>query len=432
MQRKCAERHCELANKTTQQLYKVSAPCIDDHHFFKEEEMKSVGELSQVCSKIVLKCLYLARMGRLDILWSVKKLARSITKWTKACDKRLSRLISYIHHTCEYKQYCHVGNTAKQCRLGLFQDSDFAGDLEDSTSTSGGTLCIFGSHTFVPISWMCKKQTAVSHSSTESEIISLDAGLRLDELLALELWDLIVSVFGSVTQISDGTGRPVDVKRNPRKDQCDGEYSVPSNVQSSRQEALLYVFEDNEAVIKMIIKGRSPTMRYVSRTHRVALDWLFDRINLDPKIQIKYIDTKNQLADILTKGNFTRDEWNHLLCLFNISHFSSTVCSDTMAKRSQQDSGEERVTAKSRPMMNLIARTPSFVSSTSVSPDITEVKIHGDQLLEKTDRGDPMKAQIFLKPPINTTMSNSWKASLQQVIQNWITTVLLVFSRVEN
>ena len=55
---------------------------------------------------------------------------------------------------------------------------------------------------------------------------------------------------------------------------------------------------------------------------------------------------KNQLADILTKGNFTRDEWNHLLCLFNISHFSSTMCSDIMAKRSQQDSGEERVTAK--------------------------------------------------------------------------------------
>ena len=97
---------------------------------------------------------------------------------------------------------------------------------------------------------------------------------------------------------------------------------VPSDVQFSHQEALLYVFED-EAVIKMIIKGRSPTMRHVSRTHRVALGWLFGRINLDPKIKIKYIDTKNQLADILTKGNFTRDEWNHLLCLFNISHSSS-------------------------------------------------------------------------------------------------------------
>ena len=143
--------------------------------------------------------------------------------------------------------------------------------------------------------------------------------------------------------------------------------AVPSNVQSARQEALLYVFEDNEAVIKMIMKGRSPTMRHVSRTHRVALDWLFDRINLDPKIQIKYIDTKNQLADILTKGNFTRVEWNHLLCLFNISHFSSTACSAAMAKRLQQESGEGRVTAKSRPVMNLTARTHSFVSSSASS-----------------------------------------------------------------
>ena len=99
-----------------------------------------------------------------------------------------------------FKQYCHVGNTAKQCGLGLFQDSDFAGDIEDSKSSSGGTLCIFGSHTFVPISWMCKKQTSVSHSSTASEIISLDAGLRLDGKPALDLWNLIVAVLGNTNQ----------------------------------------------------------------------------------------------------------------------------------------------------------------------------------------------------------------------------------------
>ena len=91
----------------------------------------------------------------------------------------------------------------KQCRLGLFQDSDFAGDLEDSKSTSGGTLCVFGSHTFVPKSWMCKKQTSVSHSSTESEIISFDSGLRLDGIPALDLWDLIVLVLGNIFQIHD-------------------------------------------------------------------------------------------------------------------------------------------------------------------------------------------------------------------------------------
>ena len=148
--------------------------------------------------------------------------------------------------------------------------------------------------------------------------------------------------------------------------------SVPSNVNSSHQEALLYVFEDDKAVIKMITKGRSSTMRHVSRTHRVALDWLFDRINLDPQIQIKSIDTKNQLADMLTKGNFTRNEWNHLLCLFNISHFSSAECFEVMSKRKQKESSEERVTAKSRPMINLIARAPSTLSSSaSESPGKT-------------------------------------------------------------
>ena len=143
--------------------------------------------MSKVCSHIVLKCLYLARIG--------KKLARAVTKWTKSCDKRLARLIFYIHHTSEYRQYCHMGNTAKQCRLGLFQDSDFAGDLEDSKSTSGGTLCVFGSRTFVPISWMCKKQTSVSHSSTEAEIISLDAGSRMEGIPALDLGKLVKEVF---------------------------------------------------------------------------------------------------------------------------------------------------------------------------------------------------------------------------------------------
>ena len=53
--KKCVERYCELANKTTQQLYKISTPCLDDHHF--KEELKSVGELSKVCSQIVLNCL---------------------------------------------------------------------------------------------------------------------------------------------------------------------------------------------------------------------------------------------------------------------------------------------------------------------------------------------------------------------------------------
>ena len=153
---------------------------------------------------------------------------------------------------------------------------------------------------FLEVSWMCKKQTSVSHSSTESEIISLDAGLRLDWIPALDLWDLIVSVRGNTTQTPERPGRPVvcrDTSHERHQSRgvinvLDNVDLVPSNVRFSHQEALLYVFEDNEAVIKMIIKGRSPTMRHVSRTHRVALDWLFDGIKLDPKIQINFLTPK--------------------------------------------------------------------------------------------------------------------------------------------
>ena len=242
--KKCVERYCELANKTTQQLYKVSTPCIDDHHF-KEEETKSVGELSSTCSQIVLKCLYLARIGPPDILWSVNKLARSITKWTKACDKRLNRLISCIHHTCEYEQYCHVGNTAKQCRFGLFQDSDIARNLEHSKSTSGATLFVFGSHTFVRISWMCKKQTSVSHSSTSSS--SSSSSPTVSEIQTREREDQNESDISPVpvaTTVDERSGRaddnqannnPITNKKESKKEQSDSLCSeIPEWLQEFR------------------------------------------------------------------------------------------------------------------------------------------------------------------------------------------------------
>ena len=83
----------------------------------------------------------------------------------------------------------------------------------------------------------------------------------------------------------------------------------------------------------MTIEGRSPTLRHVSRTNRVALDWLFDRINLGRAFQVRYVDSRNQLADLVTKGHFTRHEWNYLLFLFNISLFSSQSCSEAMVKK---------------------------------------------------------------------------------------------------
>ena len=149
---------------------------------------------------------------------------------------------------------------------------------------------------------MCKKQIPVSHSSTEAEIISLDAGLRMDGIPALDLWDLVVEVFHcnqnqpGKTKDSSAQGnlwhRVMSSTRKKNQTKAPSKHdsselfhidNVPSNDKFSQSIAMLYVFEDNDAVIKMTIKCRSPTMRHVSRTHRVSLDWLFDRINLDSK-----------------------------------------------------------------------------------------------------------------------------------------------------
>ena len=144
---------------------------------------------------------------------------------------------------------------------------------------------------------MCKKQTSDSHSSTEAELMSLDAGLRSDGIPALDLWDLVFRFTFSNSKKTKDQARGNSLRDTTSNQRAQNQTEDPtkhnilelgnvdyvsSNAKSSSFGAMLYIFEDNEAVIKMIIKGRSPTMRHVSRTHRVALDWLFDKIYLDP------------------------------------------------------------------------------------------------------------------------------------------------------
>ena len=207
----------------------------------------------------------MAGIGRLEILWSVNKLARAATRWTKACDKRLARLISYIHHTCEYRQYCYVRNTTQQRRLGLFQDSDFAGNLEDSKITSGGILCIFGSHTFVPVSWMCKKKASVSHSSTESEIIALDPRLQMGGIPALTFWDLVSEVFFFPyrTELMDPRERHGKTRRQVSSQTCLN--PSQSSTPTSFQQTLITFHQIQGILIPVLCCMSLRTMRQQSR-----------------------------------------------------------------------------------------------------------------------------------------------------------------------
>ena len=118
---------------------------------------------------------------------------------------------------------------------------------------------------------MRKKQTSVSHSSTEVEIISLDAGSRMDGIPALTLWDLEIEIFHSVPNRTDRLKREREPRRNPsavvkpnmhnytsqsstptsfQEEFCAfstyGDIDhIPSNTMHSGTGAVLYVFEDN-------------------------------------------------------------------------------------------------------------------------------------------------------------------------------------------
>ena len=179
-------------------------------------------------------------------------------------------------------------------------------------------LLIMGPNTFVPVSWFVKKQGAISHSSSEAEVIGLDAAVRMEGIPSLALWETVLQVFHPEvvkTKVRASTNQPK--AELIYQILADVDY-VPPSVPPSLGIAHLYVMEDNEAVIKMTIKGRSPNMRHVVRTQRVDLDWLFERIREDPGVHMRYINTKKQLGDFLTKGSFTSAEWQKLCDLANI------------------------------------------------------------------------------------------------------------------
>ena len=329
------DRYLELSKKLLATLTSVATPCIDDH-MLQDTDFTHEGVLCLEAARIVLKSLYVARMGRPDLLWAVNSLARCVTKWTVAADKRLHRLMCWMEHTKDWVQTCWVGDPIASCCLMLFADASFAGDTTDAKSTSGGYLCLCGPRTFVPITWLCKKQTSVSHSSSEAEVVALDAATRMEGIPALLLLEQFTTTLCGSPGGPKGLPDPQTgmLHKNDRKENIsisDLDY-VPHNIPKRTSTAKLIIMEDNEAVIQMCKKGRSPNMRHVSRTHRVSLDWLFERLatGRDEGIHMKWVDTLNQIADIMTKGSFTAQQWLHLCMLCQLGPVGQSV-SDPLA-----------------------------------------------------------------------------------------------------
>jgi hypothetical protein len=225
-----------------------------------------------------MKNLYLARLARPDILKPINDLAKNVSKWSKNCDKQLIRLISYMHHTKHYVLEGFVGqgqDETARLELKLFVDADFAGEREDAKSTSGGWLVLVGPHTYFPLTWVSKKQTSVSRSTTEAEVISLASSLFQEGLPALSLWELLLN-----------------------------------------RKITLRVQEDNQATIKVVSNGYSPKLRHIQRTHKVNLGSITDCFEGDTCV-LEYVETSKQAADIFTKA-LGPQKWGPALEMLNV------------------------------------------------------------------------------------------------------------------
>ena len=228
-------------------------------------------------------------------------------------------------------------------------DASFADCVRTSNSSSGMYLAVVGANTFMFIIAFNKtKQSAVSHTSTEAEIIALEEAARSEAIPALTFWEYVVMVFGSKPSGDSGESvdsysmypkrrrgkrqggdtRPVasiggvDLKNpKPRVLEDLGCYALRLDhvADSYRARELcppvkLIIAEDNEAVIQIISKGRSAKMRHIHRTHRVDTDWFYEIFG-ELGCILRYVNTKHQLVDIFAKAITNVAIWSNVLCL---------------------------------------------------------------------------------------------------------------------
>ena len=138
----------------------------------------------------------------------------------------------------------------------------------------------------------------------------MDAGTGLEGLPVLLLWDLVIETRKQTAETKMTTGTAERDLLNKRNFDLFGSIDyVPLSLPISYGRARLYLLEDNDAAIKMTITDRIPQIQHVARTHRVVLDWLFERLHRDPNAFLKLVGTKEQVADILTKSSLIGEAW---------------------------------------------------------------------------------------------------------------------------
>ena len=112
---------------------------------------------------------------------------------------------------------------------------------------------------------------------------------------------------------------------------------VPPNLPEPNGRAILVLLEDNDPVIQILIKGRNTTLRHVPRVTRVNIDATYERIREDPGIYLRHWPTEYQMADILTKGSFTQNQWSQLLDLAQLRLPTNRTNGKSVVNTTQKD-----------------------------------------------------------------------------------------------
>ena len=243
------------------------------------------GKLAPIAAKVLMKIMYCARMGRIDLLRAIGRLAQQITRWTELCDQKLHRIIQYMRFSKEHRMIGFIGDEKSKLRLSLFTDADFAGCKATQKSTSGIFMALTGPNSFFPLTGISKKQSCVSHSTPEAELVAMDLGLRTVGLPALTLWETILGRHDSGGQ--GGESLHLDV------------------------------YQDNTATSRIAWTGKAPTLRHLPRTHAVCVAWLHENLK-KPNIHLTDCHTLAQSADIFTKHFVDKHKWSHNLLLIGI------------------------------------------------------------------------------------------------------------------
>ena len=233
------------------------------------------GQLSSIAARLVMKLMWLCRIGRPDIMIGVVQCAKHVTCWSLNDDKRVQRIVGYLKSTSDYAHVMKINDPPSGLSLSLYCDADFGGDLKDMKSTSGFVIAIEGSNPFALLGWGSKKQKAVSRSTTESEFVSLSSALFQEAIPLLEVWQHLIPSIG------------------------------------------LVIHEDNTACIAIIQKGYSPKLRSLSKTHRINVASTCETVNQSDDIEIRHVETDKQKADVMTKG-LSVQKWSSALSMLNI------------------------------------------------------------------------------------------------------------------